>query len=59
MAVAAPDETVHSLSQTDYHDGRSDESVEVQMERTKVEEPPPDGGYGWVCVICISLINGE
>jgi len=40
--------------------------VEVDLERRpssdsfpKVEDAPPDGGYGWVCVICNAFINGE
>ncbi len=24
-----------------------------------VVEPPPDGGYGWVCTTCVFLVNAH
>ena len=35
--------------------------VPTAMENTKSpeNEPPPDGGYGWVCVACNFFINGH
>ena len=34
---------------------RSDEGLEAK----KPEDIPPDGGYGWVCVVCACLINAN
>lgn len=28
-------------------------------EKEPAADVPPDGGYGWVCVACISTINGH
>lgn len=30
---------------------------EVNIEQTADVPPPPDGGYGWVCVVACLLIN--
>jgi hypothetical protein len=35
------------------------ESDKVRSPDSKVEDVPPDGGYGWVCVGCCALINAH
>ncbi|CAI6249577.1 unnamed protein product [Periconia digitata] len=41
---------------------KSDDSVfgrQEQETREKVEDVPPNGGYGWVCVACVATINAH
>ena len=39
------------------------DNVDVEQPSTsQTEKPkdiPPEGGYGWVCVICVTLINAH
>ena len=39
----------------------SEQTDVVQTPSTlpKVEDAPPDGGYGWICVACCFFINGK
>ncbi|KAL3422595.1 major facilitator superfamily transporter [Phlyctema vagabunda] len=31
--------------------------IDQSLNATEVEDIPPNGGYGWVCVLCVFLIN--
>lgn len=66
MTDNLPISPTHSRPRSQRHQVPSEKDNEVDLERTpssvslpKIEDAPPDGGYGWVCVVCNAFINGE
>ncbi|OCT52298.1 hypothetical protein CLCR_09339 [Cladophialophora carrionii] len=58
------DMPVGATAPTQSRSRHGNESEETDIEQTpsslpKVDDAPPDGGYGWVCVACCFFINGK
>lgn len=65
MADPIPIELVHSRESNRRDPARdgAESPTPIEVENThlafsKVDDQCPDGGYGWVCVICNAVING-
>ncbi|KAJ4503869.1 hypothetical protein HRR83_008677 [Exophiala dermatitidis] len=61
MAEITPSET-HPGGSQDHpprHTSVSEKTVDLDPTPPKIDDAPPDGGYGWVCVACNFFINGH
>lgn len=55
IANSSPSESNRIVS-----DGQDVELVDLQATNVaNREDVPPDGGYGWVCTVCMFLINAH
>ena len=43
----------------DKDSSNEDERVQLEEVQSIPTDPPPDGGYGWVCVICVFFVNAH
>jgi hypothetical protein len=62
MAEDTPiDPTTSSTPSRPRHGNESEKSDIEQTPSSlpKLDDAPPDGGYGWVCVACCFFINGK
>ncbi|KAL6251057.1 hypothetical protein RBB50_001265 [Rhinocladiella similis] len=66
MGDPIPIELVHSRESQGRNPARdgaeSETTVEIEsppLAFSKVDDQCPDGGYGWVCVVCNAFINGH
>lgn len=57
--LAAP--RASSIDRRSQQDNDSDNTDVEQTPSTlpKLDDEPPNGGYGWVCVACCFFINGQ
>ena len=65
MADSVSISPVASLTQRPRNQAASDSAVDNDLEQIqstnsslKLDDNPPNGGYGWVCVACSAFING-
>lgn len=54
-----PRVTDHNPAQRDTASERTVRVQENPAALPKLDDEPPDGGYGWVCVACNFFINGK
>jgi len=52
-----PGEEQHAVPVNDLLAGEAEK--QPQQPALKGPEPPPNGGYGWVCTVCCALINAH
>jgi len=62
MAENIPIDTTEPQPSRHRHETESERTVDIEQTPSalpKLDEPLPDGGYGWVCVACNFFINGK
>lgn len=62
MADNPPIDPINSTRAQPRYEPGCEQTVNVgdsSVTLPKLDDSPPDGGYGWVCVACNAVINGE
>ena len=62
MAENLPIDTSEPRAGRHCDDNESEKTVDVEQTPStlpKLDDPLPDGGYGWICVACNFFINGK
>lgn len=60
LAVSAYDDGISVIaSQTQRRLSNVDVAAAVPTSAEEVDEAIPDGGYGWVCLVAVMLINAN
>lgn len=58
--AASPHRQVDAAPQDGDHRYRPPTDVDdAQQDASSVLPPPPDGGYGWICTACVTIINAH